>query len=208
MLSEKAAKEEKRKVIAEKFPKIDFLKALKNGSCHHYVRYNAHVRSGKEWSEKLCDPEMWRLKKCEIQIIKFGDRSGNNVIKIQRYPIKLSNSRLYFDIVKNIKKFIATRFKMTFSKRDKAYKTTLTEFKAHISNTVDKYSSYVLIDKVKNSDYYLGMKKDKMNPDKECDRIVCVMVCELDIIVGPMKVSSSLIHYLCTYPTMQGRKKL
>ena len=164
MISEKAAKEEKRKEIAEKFPKIDFLTALKNGPGHHYVRYNAHVRSGKEWSDELCDPEMWRLKKCKIQIIKSGDRSAN-VIKIQRYPIKLSNSRLYFDIVKNIKQCIATRFKMTFSKRDKAYKTTLTNFNAHISNTVDKYSSYVLIDKVKNSDYYLGMNKDKMNPD-------------------------------------------
>ena len=162
MISEKAAKEEKRKVIAEKFPKIDFVEPLKNGPGHHYVRYNAHVRSGKEWSDELCDPEMLRLKKCEIQIIKSGDRSGNNVIKIKRYPIKLSNSRSYFDIVKNIKNFIATRFKMTFSKIDKAYKTTLTDFNAHISNTVDKYSSYVLIDKVKNSDYYLAMNKDKM----------------------------------------------
>mmetsp|Transcript_52528 Transcript_52528/g.52885 ORF Transcript_52528/g.52885 Transcript_52528/m.52885 type:complete len:122 (-) Transcript_52528:620-985(-) len=31
------------------------------------------------------------------------------------------------------------------------------------------------------------------------------MVCELDVHVGPKKVSSSLIHYICTYPTMQCR---
>ena len=119
VLFDKAAKEEKRKEIAEKFPKIDFVKALNNGPGHHYVRYNAHVVSGKEWSDELCDPEMWRLKKCKFQTIKSGDRSAN-VIKIQRYPIKLSNSRLYCDIVKQIKQFIATRFKMTSSKRDKA----------------------------------------------------------------------------------------
>ena len=79
------------------------------------------------------------------------------------------------------------------------------EFKAHISNTVDKYSSYVFIDKVKNHDYYLGMKKGGINPDEDFDRIVCIMVCELDIVVCHKKVSSSLIHYLCTYPTMEGR---
>ena len=58
---------------------------------------------------------------------------------------------------------------------------------------------------MKNSDYFLGMKKDGIDPDKKKDRIVCIMVYELDILVGPKKVSSSLIHYLCTYPTMQGR---
>ena len=31
------------------------------------------------------------------------------------------------------------------------------------------------------------------------------MVCELEIIVGSRKTSSSLIHFLCTYPTMQCR---
>ena len=49
------------------------------------------------------------------------------------------------------------------------------------------------------------MNKIGIDPNKVLDRIVCIMVCELDILVGPKKVSSSLIHYICTYPTMQCR---
>ena len=56
---------------------------------------------------------------------------------------------------------------------------------------------------MKNKDFYLGMKKSGFDPDKEVDRIVCIMVCELDVEVGRKKVSSSLIHYICTYPTMK-----
>ena len=63
----------------------------------------------------------------------------------------------------------------------------------------------MLIDKVKNEDYYLGVKNGLMDPDEICDRIVCIMVCELDILIGSRKKSSSLIHYLCTYPTMKCR---
>ena len=64
----------------------------------------------------------------------------------------------------------------------------------------------MLVDKVLNRDYYLGVtQKDIINPDEICERIVCTMVCELDILVGYQKKSSSLIHYLCTYPTMQCR---
>ena len=165
VLFDKAAKEEKRKQIAEKFPEIDFVQALNNGPGHHYVCYNAHVRSGEEWSEELGDPEMLRLKTCESQILRSGDRSWNKVVKIQRYLLKFPNSRIYFDLVKNIKKFIAARFHLTFRNRGKAYKSTLKEFTDHISNKVDKYSSYVLIDKVKNSDYFLGMKKDGIDPE-------------------------------------------
>ena len=42
---DKAAKEEKRKLIASYFPRIDFETALKNGPCAHYDRYNDHVKS-------------------------------------------------------------------------------------------------------------------------------------------------------------------
>ena len=44
-----------------------------------------------------------------------------------------------------------------------------------------------------------------MDPDEKCARIVSLMVLEKDVFVGPQKVSSSLIHYLCTYPSMQDK---
>ena len=163
---DKAAKEEKRKKIAETFPGIDFAEALKNGPCQHYDCYNTHVRSGAEWDENLYDSEMTRLATSHSQTLESGDRFCNNIIKIQRYPLKFSNSPLYVDIVKQIKLFIAARFRLNFPNRtSKLYKSTSKEFKAHISNTVDKYSSYVLIDKVKNKDFYLGMKKSGTDPD-------------------------------------------
>ena len=96
---DKAAKEEKRKLIASSFPGINFAKALKNGPCPHQDRYNAHVRSGAEWDDKSYDEEMVRLATCSTQIIESGDRFCNKVIKIQRYPLKFAHSRSLVDIV-------------------------------------------------------------------------------------------------------------
>ena len=79
------------------------------------------------------------------------------------------------------------RFCLTYPKKDgemdDRYDDTRKEFKYHICRTVNDHSSFVLIDKVKNKDYYLGVKqKGLINPDDECERIVCIMVCELEIL--------------------------
>ena len=108
-------------------------------------------------------------------------------MKIQRYPIKFSNSAIFVDLVKTIKIFIIERFCLTYPKKDgemdDRYDDTRKEFKYHICRTVNDHSSFVLIDKVKNKDYYLGVKqKGLINPDDECERIVCIMVCELEIL--------------------------
>ena len=99
VIFDKAAKEEKRKQIAEKFPKIDFVQALNNGPGHHYVRYKTHVRSGEEWSEELGDPEMLRLKTCHSQILRSGDRSCNKVVKLIS-AMHLINILLMFSLIK------------------------------------------------------------------------------------------------------------
>ena len=150
---------------------------------------------------------MKRLASCDTQVLESGDRSCNSIVKIQRYPIKFSNSPIFVDLVKTIKIFIMERFCLTYPKKDgemdDRFAATRKEFKYHICRTVNDHSSFVLIDKVKNKDYYLGVKQKGLNdPDVICEIIVCTMVCELDILVGSQKKSSSLIHYLCTYPTM------
>ena len=112
VIFDKVVKEEKRKQFAAKLPGINVVKELKNGPCKNYERYNAHVKSGEKWNVELYDDEMMRLATCHSQILESGDRFCNNIIKIQRYPLKLSNSPLYVDIVKEIKKFIAARFRL------------------------------------------------------------------------------------------------
>ena len=133
---------------------------------------------------------MMRLATCNTQLLESGDRLGNRIVKIQRYPIKFSNSPIYVDLVKTIKTFVAARFRLTYPNKGEGYNIDNNKFKNHITNTVDRYSSYVLVDKVMNSDYYLGIKHDLMDPDEICDRIVCIMVCELYILVGSRKKSS------------------
>jgi len=115
VIFDKAVKEEKRIRFAAKLPGIDVVEELKNGPCKHYERYNAHVKSGAEWNAELYDDDMMRLATCHSQILESGDRFCNNIIKIQRYPLKFSNSPLYVDIVKEIKKFIAARFRLQYS---------------------------------------------------------------------------------------------
>ena len=109
---DKAAKEEKRKMIAAAFPGINIEIALKNGPCPHYDRYNKHVRSGADWDPKLIDDEMMRLSSCNKQTMESGDRFSNKVIKIQRYPLKFTHSRSLVDIVQLIKNFIESRFRL------------------------------------------------------------------------------------------------
>ena len=78
-------------------------------------------------------------------------------------------------------------------------------FLEHVKSTVDKYTTYFLVDLVRNSDYFLGSKWDERHNNDCCERIVSVMVLEKDIKVGYNNRDASLIHYLCTYPAMQGQ---
>ena len=43
-----------------------------------------------------------------------------------------------------------------------------------------------------------------MDPNEKCARIVSLMVLEKHVFVR-QEMPSSLIHYLCTYPSMQGK---
>ena len=208
VLHKKADQYENRKANAESFPGININKELKLGTCKHYDKYNDRILQGGDWKDTN-DMEMKRLATCDTQVLEFGDRSCNSIVKIQRYPIKFSNSAIFVDLIKTIKIFIIERFCLTYPKIDGeidgGFNINSKKIKSHICNTVDRYSSYVLVDKVRNRDYYLDVKNGLMDPDQICDRIVCIMVCELDILVGSRKISSSLIHYLGTYPTIQGR---
>ena len=44
-----------------------------------------------------------------------------------------------------------------------------------------------------------------MDPNEECAMIVSLMVLEKYVFAGQENVLSSLIHYVCTYPSMQGK---
>ena len=48
----------------------------------------------------------------------------------------------------------------------------------------------------------LEKNHDEMDPYEEYARIVSLMVLETDICVGHERKLFSLIHYLCTYPSM------
>ena len=138
----------------------------------------------------------------KTQILDSGDRFVNQIIKIHHYPLHFPGSLVYVNIVKEINKFLIGRYRISLPNDNLKEKANL---KTHIKNIVAKCSTYVLIDKVKNSEYFIGTKRDDMDPDEKCARIVSVMVMEKNIFLGPHKKSSSLIHYLCTYPSMHDR---
>ena len=127
------------------------------------------------------------------------------IIKILRYPIVFEGSRVYVDIAKEIQHSIFGRYEISLPasiKREYALKEKT--FKTHIKTSVEQYTTYVLIDKINNTEYFNGTNLYKMDPNEECARIVSLMVLEKHVFAGQEK-SSSLIHYLCTYPSMQGK---
>ena len=85
------------------------------------------------------------------------------------------------------------------------------ELKNHINECVNSYTTYILVDEVKNKEYYTstsGSKRTKhkeQNPEKKASRIVSVMICEKNVHVDGQCHHFCLIHYLCTYPSMRER---
>ena len=101
--------------------------------------------------------------------------------------------------MKEIHHFIFERYKISLpliSKQCLAKKEDT--FKTYIKTTVEQYPTYVLVDKVKNAEYFIGTNHDEMDPDEECARIVSLMVLEKDVFVGPEKIIlfDSLLMYI------------
>ena len=113
---------------------------------------------------------MVRLATSRTQVLESGARSCNRIVKIQRYPLKFGHSAIYVNLVKSIKIFIVEMFCLRYptidGEIDGGFKITSKKFKSHIFNSVDRYSSYVLVDKVMNRDYYLDVKHGLMDPDE------------------------------------------
>ena len=63
----------------------------------------------------------------------------------------------------------------------------------------------MLIDELSNNEYHLGGDNDKLKNANTRTIFFCVMVCEKLVNSSLTHQSSSLIHFLCTYPSLQGR---
>ena len=85
------------------------------------------------------------------------------------------------------------------------------KLKHHINECVNSYTTYILVDKVSNGDFYASSSdktrtNDKTrNKDHKSSRIVTVMICEKYVHVERQHHHCCLIHYLCTYPSMRER---
>ena len=83
--------------------------------------------------------------------------------------------------------------------------------KHHINECVNSYTSYILVDKVLDKDYYASSPDSNRTvqfvhgPKAASSRIVSVMICEMNIHVQHQHHHCCLIHYLCTHPSMRQR---
>jgi len=183
---------------------INLTEELKNGPCKHYQLFNAHVRRGDNCRESQ-DRTLKTLATCNKQTLDAIKSTSDKIVLINRLPVVFSGSPLCVDIVTEIKQFIFKRFKIIppFTYQFEPLEMEKT-FKTHIKTTVDHYTTYFLIDSVKNSEYYIGEDLLEMEPAALCPRIVSLMVLEKDVRVMD-EDPACLIHYLCTYPSMQGK---
>ena len=130
----------------------------------------------------------------------------NPIIKsIGRLPIKLFGSNKFIDIVKELNQFITSGFeinskKITTEGRELTAKKERAKFDSYVKECVGQFTTYVLIDKVSNFDYYFGGDNEKLKNAKTRTRLVCVIVCEKLVTISPTHQSSCLIHLCALNP--------
>ena len=123
----------------------------------------------------------------------------------------MHGSNKCIDILKEVNQVITSRFQKRIKKRlikrvaELTAKSKRARFHSYVNECVEQFTTYALFDKVSNFDYYFGEDNEKLKNEKTRTRIIFVMVCERLVTITSAHQSSCLIHYICTYPSLQGR---
>jgi len=159
---------------------------------------------------KIITAEFQALEALDAQAPVVSDNANIFINPIGRLPIKFFGSNKFIDIVKEVNTFITTRFEIKFQDcdrklREPTAKKERLKFDNHVKKCVEDYTTYILVDVIVNNDYHLGGPNNRHKNSNKRTRTVCVMVVEKLIHVATTRLESCLKHFLCTYPTLQGR---
>ena len=140
---------------------------------------------------------------------KYPSYKSPSILSIGRLLTKLFGCNKYIDIVKEVNQLITSRFEINFNKSKEVPKHTFEQerakFDTYVKENVDQFTTYVLIDEVSEFKYYHGGDNKKLIINIMRTRIVCVIVCEKLVTISSSHQFSCLIHFLYTYPILQGR---